>query len=204
MMHNDGKGCLADLNKLAELDPLLNKNLLIQRAQCNMLVGRCQSGKKVIADYYEREMNMSRERAEITAESIGSMRCRGGDMTDRDRLLGALFELSDGAYMNKRPAKECLDRIRLVGKLAPKVKPRDPLDSQVTSGPKALFYTGAACLAKAGDCPSAYRVYQQYFPAEAKKNLTTPELRKQVLEDGFRSSIVLCKEAKLPPPDPAL
>ncbi|MGB1015017.1 MAG: hypothetical protein ACPG4T_12850 [Nannocystaceae bacterium] len=200
MMHNDGKGCLADLDKLTALDPLLGKNLLIQRAQCEMLVGHCQAGKKIIADYYQREMNMSPKRAELTAESLGSMRCRGGDMTDRDRLLGALFELSDGAYVNPRPAQECLDRIALVRQLAPKVKPRDAMDTQVTAGPQALFHTGATCLAQTGNCRGAYRVYQENYPREALQSITDPATRRKVLEDGFRSSIVLCKQAQLPAP----
>ncbi len=200
MMHDDGKGCLADLDKVTALDPSLAKSLLIQRAQCEMLIGHCQAGKKVIADYYVREMNMSPDRAEQMAESMGSMRCRGGDMTHRDRLLAALFDLSDGAYMNTRSAKFCLDRIELISKLVPKVKPRDALDSQVISGPTAMFHTGAACLAKAGDCQAAYRVYDQYFPPEAKKNLTDPATRNKIIGDSFRSSIVLCKEAKLRAP----
>jgi hypothetical protein len=119
LMHDDGKGCLADLARLAELDPRVEKTLVVVRAQCEMLLGRCQSGKQQIADYYVREMNMSEPRALIMAESIGSMRCRGGDMSDRDTLLRALYELSDGAYMNARPAADCLKNVRLVRGLAP-------------------------------------------------------------------------------------
>ncbi len=197
MMHGDGTGCLADLDAIAKQNPSLDKSLLVTRAQCEMLVGNCQRGKQTIADYYEREMAMSRERAEITAEQIGSMRCRSGDMTDRDRLLRALFELSDGAYMNKREASDCQTNIALVKELAPKVPPRDPDDGQVRGGPTALFHTGAACLARAGDCDAAFRCYSENYPA-AIQAIKDPTVRRQTIEDGFRSSIERCKEATLP------
>jgi hypothetical protein len=196
LMHDDGKGCLADLARLAELDPGVEKTLVVVRAQCEMLLGRCQSGKQQIADYYVREMNMSEPRALIMAESIGSMRCRGGDMSDRDTLLRALYELSDGAYMNARPAADCLKNVRLVRELAPKVPPRDPDDGQVRGGPQALFHTGAACLARAGDCAAAWKVWQDDYPPISAGSLG-PKQRRDLLEESFRSSIERCKDAKL-------
>jgi hypothetical protein len=194
LMHDDGKGCLADLARLAELDPKLEKTLVVVHAQCEMLIGRCQSGKQKISDYYVRELNMSEQRALMAAESIGAMRCRGGDMTERDSLLRALHELTDGAYLNTRPAEDCLKNVRLIRELAPRVPPRDPDDSQVRSGPGALFHTGAACLARAGDCTAAWKVWQGEYPAI---NLAA-KARRELHEQSFRSSIERCKDATLP------
>jgi hypothetical protein len=197
MMHDDGKGCLEDLDRVAEKDPAVGRSLWMTRAQCEMLVGHCQEAKKAIADYYVRDMAMSEERAKTMAESIAAMRCRGGDVTDRDRLLRALHELTDGAYINPHSAEDCEKNIALVKELAPKVPPRDPDDGQVRDGPKALFHTGAACLARAGDCKAAYRVWSENYPPKALTAIKDPALLQSTLEGGFRSAIERCKDADL-------
>lgn len=197
MVHDDGKGCLADLERISALDPRLGGTLVAFRAQCEMLVGHCQQGKRMIADYYRDQSGMSESMATRTAESIAAMRCRGGDMNERDQLLRALWELSDGAYMNGRSAKSCRDNIALVQRLAPRVKPRDPEDSMVSGGPKALFHTGAACLARAGECADAWRTYRENFPSPLDA-VQDPAQRRVIVEESFRSSIERCKDAKLP------
>ncbi|MEZ4226412.1 MAG: hypothetical protein R3B13_36035 [Polyangiaceae bacterium] len=193
--HEDGKGCLDDLDKMAARAPKLAKTMTALRAQCQMLVGECQTGKRALEDYYVRETNMSPQRAASTVESIAAMRCRGSDMTDRDRLLRALWEISDGAFVN--PRKDCERNVSLVRELAPKVPPRDVDDTQVKGGPRALFHNGAACLARAGDCAAAYRVWRENYPADALSKLAEAQ-RKDLIVDGFRSSIERCKDAPLP------
>lgn len=197
MMHGDGKGCLADMQRMRALDPKLESRMAVLRGQCEMLVGRCQEGKARISAWYVREQAMTKPFADKTAESIGSMRCRGGNSTDRDRLLVALQDLSDGAYMNKRSVDYCQTRIDLVKVLGPKVKPRGPEDTQVTGGQQALFHTGAMCLARAGDCQAAYRTYQDLFPGHGLDQIKDPAMRKQVIKDAFDSGVVLC-EGKVP------
>lgn len=193
MMHDDGKGCLAELDRLEQLDAKLASTLVSIRAQCDMLVGRCQAGKRALVDYYVREMNMSPEIARTSVESIASMRCRGGDETDRDRLLRALRELMDGAYMNTR--SDCAANIARVKQLLPGVPPTSVDDSQVTSAPKALFHTGAACLARAGDCKAAFAVYRDEFPTPMSQ--LSAKDRRSVIEKSFRSSIERCKDETL-------
>lgn len=198
MSHDDGEGCLADLERARQIDAKLMATMGILEAQCLMLVGQCQRGKRMVADYYKDQTNMTEERAVITAESIGSMRCRGGDMSARDQLLGALFELSDGAYMNPRTAKFCAERIATIRRLGPKVKPQGPDDTQVSGGLQALFYTGAACLARAGDCDGAFRAFWHDFPKEGLAAIQDPAMAREVVESAFRSGIERCKDAKLP------
>jgi hypothetical protein len=193
MLHDDGKGCLAELDRLKQLDAKFESTMVSIRAQCEMLVGRCQAGKQALLDYYVREMNMSPEIAKTSVEGIASMRCRGGDETDRDRLLRALRELTDGAYMNTR--SDCAENIARVKQLVPRVPPTGPDDSQVTSSPKALFHTGAACLARAGDCKAAFVVYRDEFPSPMGQ--LSEKDRRSVIEKSFRSSIERCKEATL-------
>ena len=203
MLHHDGKGCLEDLDKIKAHAPKLAKTMTALRAQCQMLAGDCQAGKKLLAGYYVRQMNMAPDRAHRTAESIGSMRCRGADMTERDKLLRALWEISDGAFMNSR--KDCEKNIALVRQLSDKVKPKGPDDGQVKGGPRALFHNGAACLARAQDCAGAWRVWQENYPGDALSKLSETQ-RREVMAKGFRSSIERCKDhdlAAVAAPNPA-
>lgn len=193
MMHGDGPGCLADLDRVKALDPTLEAQLTITRGQCEMASGDCQKGKERIVEWYMREQAFTREFAERTTESIASMRCRGGDASDRDRLLAALFDLSDGAYMNKRDSQFCRDRVAIVEDLGPKVKPRDAMDTQVTGGQQALFHTSAMCFARAEDCSTAYAYYRRLFPREALDAMQDPKMRETMVRDSFDSTIVLCK-----------
>lgn len=193
MMHGDGTGCLADLDRVKELDPTLEGQLTVTRGQCEMASGNCQKGKERIIEWYMREQAFTREFAERTTEAIASMRCRGGDASDRDRLLAALFDLSDGAYMNKRDSKFCRDRVAIVEDLGPKVKPRDAMDTQVTGGLQALFHTSAMCFARAEDCSTAYAYYRRLFPREALDAMQDAKMRESMVRDSFDSTIVLCK-----------
>jgi hypothetical protein len=192
MMHGDGPGCIADLDRVKALDPTLEGQLTITRGQCEMASGDCQKGKERIVEWYMREQAFTREFAERTTESIASMRCRGGDASDRDRLLAALFDLSDGAYMNKRDSQFCRDRVAIVEDLGPKVQPRDAMDTQITGGQQALFHTSAMCFARAEDCSTAYAYYRRLFPREALDAMQDPKMRETMVRDSFNSTIVLC------------
>jgi hypothetical protein len=192
LAHGDGAGCLADLDRVKAIDPRLDKQLIVVRAQCQMAIGECQTGKQAITDYYVREQALTPERAAIMAESIASMRCAGGDATERDQLLAAYFDLSDGAHVNKRDVEFCTARVATIAELAPKVQPRDVEDTQITGGRQALFFTGAMCFARAGDCDEAYRHFQRFFPSETLDALD-PSLRETTIRETFDSSVELCK-----------
>ena len=191
LAHGDGVGCIADLDAVKAIDPRLDKQMVVVRAQCQMAKGECQVGKQAITDYYVREQAMTPERAAIMAESIASMHCEGGDATDRDKLLAAYFDLSDGAYVNKRDLEFCRTRVATIADLADKVPARDVEDNQITGGRQALFYTGAMCFARAGDCDEAYRHFRQYFPKESLDALD-PSLRDSTVRETFDSSVALC------------
>ena len=193
MMHDDGQGCLDDLNRIRQLDPKYDSRLAVTRGQCEMLVGRCKEGKARIAAWYVSEMAMSKERAETMAEQLGSMRCREGNSTDRDKLLRALYELSDGAYMNKKTPKWCGERVAIIKDLLPKVPTSDPDDQQITGGGQALFYTAATCYAKAGDCKGAFKVYRENFPAKGLAAIKDKTQREKIVRESFDSSITRCK-----------
>lgn len=190
MHFDDGKGCLADLDKIAAIDPKFDARLAVTRGMCEMRAGRCQDGKQRIARWYQDETNMHPERAAFTAESIASMHCRGGDSSDRDRLLRAYYELSDGAYMNKKTVAECSEALATARALIPKVKPTGPEDSQIKSSPQALFHTAATCIGRAGDCKRAFAVYRELYPDLS--SVPDVAMREKIIRDSFDSSIVHC------------
>ncbi len=193
MMHEDGAGCLESLDTIHGLAPGLDGSLAVTRGQCEMLVGRCAEGKARLAAWYERELAMSPERAERTAEALGAMRCRGGDSTPRDRLLAALENLSQGAYLDRRPAAFCEENLAAVEALRGQVIPRDATDTAVSGGLQALSYTGAACLARAGDCVRAKAVFARAFEGKGLERLPDAE-RQRVVDQAFASSVPLCAQ----------
>lgn len=193
MMHGDGKGCLGDLDTLAAADPRMDARMAVIRGQCEMLAGECQRGKRRIADWYVAETALTPERAEVMAESLGSMRCRGGDASERDRLLAALFDLTDGAYVNKRDSAWCAEQVKIARDLLPRVPVRDVDDTQISGGAQALFHTAAACHARAGDCRAAFRIYRELFPGAGLSAIPDPAQREKVIRDAFDASIERCK-----------
>ena len=197
MNFDDGKGCLADLDKIHAMDPKFDARLAVTRGMCEMLTGRCQEGKQRVAKWYQEETNMHPERAMSTAESLASMRCREGNSTDRDRLLRAYFDLSDGAYMNKKTPADCKAALEVARALIPKVKPQGPEDSQIRDSPRALFHTAATCFGRAGDCKTALTVYREFYPSlDTVKDQAT---RDKIVQDSFDSSIAHCApQAKTP------
>ena len=195
-MHDDGRGCLADLDRAALLDAKMVARLEAVRGQCEMLIGRCQDGKGRIARWYESETNMHPQRAMISAESMAAMRCRGGDSTDRDRLLVALFELQQGAFVEPFTVANCELHLSTARALIPVVKPRDVDDGQVRGGAQALFHTAALCFARAGSCRRSWEVYRELFPAEGLQQLPDPEARDRVVRDAFVTSIERCKDTR--------
>jgi hypothetical protein len=192
MMHGDGAGCLADLDELKTISESLDARLAVTRGQCEMLVGKCQEGKSRISGWYRREMAMTEERASKTAEALVSMRCRGGNSTDRDLLLVALQELTNGAYVDKRSPSFCKQQIETIQALGPKVRPRDAEDTQITGGLQALPFTGAQCLARAGACDDAYKFYARLFDGKGLEALPDKEQQEKIIRDSFHSSIPLC------------
>lgn len=191
MNHGRGKECLEALDEVEGLSEEMALHMQVVRGQCEMLTGKCQGGKSRISKWYVEEAAFSQERANTVAESIGSMRCRGGDSTDRDEILRALTELSDGAYMNKRSSKWCKERIDVVRSLKDKVTPEEYDDTQLSGGVQALFYTGAACFARAEDCSGALEVYREFFPKDGIKSLPPAEQTK-IIDQSFKDSVQRC------------
>ncbi len=192
LAHHDGKGCLEDLDRVAELRPRLSPRLAMTRGSCEMLVGRCQEGKARVARMLREESNVPEGRAAQQAEAIGSMYCRGGDSSDRDLVLHALYELMQGAYVAEATAQQCADSYATVKRLKDRVKPRDVEDTQIAQVDNSLYATAPACFARAGDCKQAWAAYVESYPPAALARLD-PKTKSQVMRTGFDSMVERCK-----------
>ncbi|MGH7298066.1 MAG: hypothetical protein ACRELB_24210, partial [Polyangiaceae bacterium] len=93
----------------------------------------------------------------------------------RDALLKALMDLSQGAYMSTTTPAVCEGAVDTVERLLPVVKPRNADDSQIVQASAALRVSGPTCLARAGDCGAAWKVFRRRWLAE--KHFDEPTLR---------------------------
>lgn len=196
MNQGDGKGCLADLNRVVELSPTKAEMVLHQRAMCTMLAGRCEDGKalarKALTDTMLRQFGP--EQIDRTIDAYVGLYCTGG-MGDRDRMLHALAELQRGAYMTKKTPEFCEQQHRIVDGLRGKVKPRDADDTQVANADQLLYATVPQCYAKAGDCARAWATYRvlavRVTPAVYAK--LDPKVKEETLRSGFDALAPSCK-----------
>lgn len=192
MNHGDGEGCLVDLDRLKARAPSTEATLVYLRAQCEMLDGKCQAGKQRLVTHMRVETNTHVDRANATAEAMAAMYCRGGDATDRDRLLGALQELVTAAYSETRTPEQCRATVATIRSLIPRVKPRDADDHQIANADRSLYATAPGCFARAGDCASAWQLHRELFPQENLKNVDS-KVRADVLASTFDSLVPRCK-----------
>lgn len=191
----DGAGCLADLDRARALDEKTEARAAMTRASCEMAMGRCQAGKQRAAAWHRENSKLPPEMIDKTVEGLASMHCRGGDMTPRDQVLQAIFELSQGAYMTTRDAPYCSARVALLRRLAPQVPPQDPRDEQVKNALTVACTAGATCLGRAGDCTAAYRAFEAADCPVAQGIARVPDAveRKKAMVQAFESVVPDCK-----------
>jgi hypothetical protein len=197
----DGKGCLKELDLHDQLDPK-NKSedpkshLAMQRSLCVMKAGKCKAGKVQLRKHMETQKAWSDqgpERMDMLVEHFAAQHCEG-KLSNRDALLKALKVLNDGAYIKKIPAKDCLNAYKTATKLLKKVKARDEDDSQIFNAPKTMYNLAPTCLAKAGDCANAWKVFNEAYPADSLAKVEDPEVKKKIIRSNFESLIRKCKD----------
>ncbi len=181
MNAGDGRGCLAELDKVAKLEPKFNskdpKNgLAVNRAMCLMLAGKCKPGKTLLRKNLERG-NQRPEQVDAQVEDWNRQYCRG-QLSPRDRLIvatNALLEESNAKGAKGAKAKVCDAKWKEIKKIAPKVKPRDMDDTQVIRAKDPVMgkATYLSCLERAGACDRVKKAWRARFfstvDAEGKK-----------------------------------
>jgi hypothetical protein len=192
---DDGAGCLADLDRAKALDPKTEARASATRAMCEMAAGKCQAGKQRAEAFYRENTRLAPEMVAKTVEGMASMYCRSGDMTPRDQVLQAVFDLSQGAYMTTKDPAYCSARIATIRKLSPTVTPTDDRDEQIKNAMTVACTAGATCLGRAGDCPVAWKAFTQSDCTIPQNIAKVPDAveRKKALVQAFESIVADCK-----------
>ena len=196
----DGKACLAELDKYDKLEPKAQSTdpkaayPSMIRGQCLMLSGKCDAGKQLLRKNAEihQAATSSPEQIDRTMDAYAGMYCQG-KMGPRDEMLKALTELNQGAFMGKKEVSFCMEAYKTVRKLKDKVQPRDDDDMQIKDGPRMVYNTAANCLARAGDCDAAFKVYVEAFPPESLANVKEQSTKDTILKNSFEGSVSKCK-----------
>lgn len=189
--HHD-PGCMEDLNRLRSLAPQADKDQGYTRAQCEMVVGHCDAGRARVIALLRDQQGMGPDMAARSADGYVSLYCRSPDADPRDRLLGALYDLSDGAYMNRRSTDFCQKQTQIVRELLPRVRPQGPDDNQIASAKDTVYVMAARCFGRAGDCTTAWTVFEQLHPRHQFDGLPQGQ-RKTALRSAFDSIVEECK-----------
>lgn len=185
MNARDGKGCVLELDAYDRLDPWsgLSTNvrspLAMTRGMCLMLGGQCSAGRELYraALVTSAGANFDPGMLDRSTDAIASMYCQGGTMTPRDELLKALMDVQQGAYLSKKDRAGCLAAYETAKRLIPSVAPRDEDDTQITQASARLRVGAPECLARAGDCDTAWKIFREVWSAEVKQ-LDEAALRK--------------------------
>ena len=164
----DGAGCLAELDALKALDPATEADLAYNRGQCEMLSGKCQAGKARILNFLKKKDTPAK--AAEGADAAAMLYCKGGDMSDRDKLVAAITALGVAVAAEKKTVAGCKGPIDTIKSLVGKVKPRDDSDP-VATAPTMLANYSWQCVAGAGDCAGARKLLAEHYTDANTKSM---------------------------------
>lgn len=197
---HDGAGCLAELDEHDRLDtrPMQasrssDSSLALLRGECMMLAGQCDAGRQLYRASFGamQGKNGSPEQTEKVTDAIVGMYCHGANMTPRDQVLTARAELTSGAWMTTKIAAACTAAYQTVWKYRNTVQPRDDDDTMVKDPLSFLLAAAPNCLARAGDCAAAWRVYQDVTAEKFKGQAWIA--KQDVVRSSFDSIAPRCK-----------
>jgi hypothetical protein len=172
----DGAGCLAELDaydrEAWDPNPSTNpaSSMAMSRAMCMMLAGDCTRGKELYrgAMVSNAGANLGPDALDRNVDAIAGLYCQGNDLAPRDALVKALMDLNQGAYMSTTSVAACQDAVDSARRLIPVVAPRSPDDRQIGEAAAIVRSAGPECLARAGDCDAAWRVFHEAWSTEKK------------------------------------
>ncbi len=182
--------CLADLDRLKQLSPKTEARMQFARGQCLMLAGRCEAGAAVVRKEMAATTELMDEQLDRTIETYSSMYCQG-PMDERGELLRALAELQKGAYQGNIGIRACTNAAKTIVRLRGRVRPKNEEDSQIVSLENSFAYSAAACLARAGDCAGAWKVFND--ESTALRAIADPAIRAEAMRSTFDSVVPKCK-----------
>jgi hypothetical protein len=159
-----------------------------------MSSGQCDAGKQQV----RKAMEATSDKGMITPEHIDRMvgamaglYCQGSNMSGRDQLAKASQELTQGAYMGKKDVAFCMNAYSTMRKVAPTIKPKDDEEkTNIDNQMKGLISSAPNCLARAGDCGAAYKVYKEVNVMNQPQASSWPE---QTFRQSFEAIVSSCK-----------
>ncbi len=162
----DGKRCLEAYDRYdlliadsSQRSTTPESGLSETRATCMMLAGDCEGGKALFRR--SRAAHGTAEgQLDLATDRAAAEHCTGDRLSPRDELRRADERLRSAARgATKASASECLRWYDSVSRLSSTVPARSPADD-ITSMRTVLIKNAPSCLARAGDCPSSYRVFR--------------------------------------------
>jgi serine/threonine-protein kinase len=169
----DGAACLKAYDQADRVTPtgtLLSTDPkspnAIARAHCLMLAGDCEHGKALYTSYYQTNPGsgaIGGDGLVTMVEYAAAMYCEGNKLAPRDELLRADLRLQQ-VRQGQRSATlaDCNALHDTEQRLLPKVPARGITD-RVSSIPQDVEPQYAVCLAYAGSCDDAFRIYRAWW-----------------------------------------
>jgi hypothetical protein len=195
MQLKDGPGCLADLDRLdAGGKPMPAQNMEMVRATCEMLVGRCDDGRKRYRAWLEQSSpGLTPEQLDESARFASQQSCQGKQRTPVERVETAKNDASDGIY--RKDADKCAAAAKVLLEECPKIAPTEK--NECDSGAQ---YASDCIMKLGGDCELGKKTRQLYV--ERHPGLTSPEARAHVLAQYNCTPATTAAAASTPAPAP--
>lgn len=183
--------CLADLDRIAKLDPKAASRMGMTRGQCLMIAGQCKAGSALMRKEWAETGQLMDEQLDRTVEQFESMYCVG-PLDDRGELLRALTELQKGAHQGNIGIRACTNATKTIARLKGRVRPRNDEDFQILTIADSFGMTSANCFARAGDCAAAWKSFNDGLSTHIQ-SISDPKIRADVVRQTFDASVPKCK-----------
>jgi hypothetical protein len=197
MQLKDGPGCILDLDRMAKLDPKgeARGNYTMVRAQCEMLSGKCEQGKKRYRTWLEAvSPGMDATQLDTAVSFSASTNCGKNQGTPREIVMRARTAIYDAAR-KKKSATACAEIGRQLLTTLPQWKPADEDEEREKKGAGNMLKDVADCMAQnGGDCAEATKFYTQWAtdlypdgvrPKNASPNFDPKKTRDAIIK-GFK------------------
>jgi hypothetical protein len=165
LQDRSGKACLDKLDEADRLDPdparvsTNPRSMLMMRALCTMLAGRCDEGVVLLDQAYATMMKDlgPTHREEAIEGQVGTY-CGDGATLPRHKLRVATSDLQR-AHLREAP-DDCAKAFDRVMKAIASFTPVDAKDTRALDSAKSSRMLGAMCVGAAGRCAQGFSLYE--------------------------------------------
>ncbi len=169
----DGAGCLADLDRADRIDPsgAHSPSVAYTRALCEMRVGKCDEGKKLLRDYLkaqDKEHQQTDAQIDKSVKTMADTKCPSSEGKPDEQVRRAMARIAEATQ--KKNAQACLEEAHRIEKLIPHI-PAKPNPSARNMA-NAVLMQAAMCVGKAGRCKEAKELYHRYYRLQFKGTMS--------------------------------